>query len=145
MADFVLQNERDRSRLLAFIAGLSLAKPKRITLADIRSRRSDAQNRLLWLWNNEIQTHMREAFGQIASAEEWHSILVSRLWPSELRPVRLPDGTSYKVGRAKTSKFTVDQMAEYLTLLDAYCAENLSLLLPHPDDLLMAAYGKRAA
>ena len=103
----------------------------------------DAQNRLLWMWNGEIQKHLRESFGQLASSEEWHEILVAKLWPAEVRPVELPDGTKYRVGRAKTRTFNIQQMTTYLEMLDAYCAEHLGLLLPHPDELMMAIYGER--
>ncbi|MBA1318024.1 hypothetical protein G7032_19420 [Pseudomonas monteilii] len=143
MADLMLRNESDRTRLLGYIQGLDLAKPRRLTIVEVRSRRSDAQNRLLWQWNGLIQAHLRDSFGQLASAEEWHEILVAKLWPAEVHPVELPDGTRYRVGRAKTRKFNTQQMTQYLELLDAYCAEHLQLLLPHPEDLMMAIYGER--
>lgn len=139
----MLRNESDRARLLSYITGLDLAKPRRLTIVEVRSKRSDAQNRLLWQWNGLIQAHLRDSFGQLASAEEWHEILVAKLWPAEVHPVELPDGTRYRVGRAKTRKFNTRQMTRYLELLDAYCAEHLQLLLPHPEDLMMAIYGER--
>lgn len=145
MTDLILRNESDRTRLMSYIQGLDLAKPRKLTIVEIRSKRSDAQNRLLWQWNGLIQTHLRESFGQLASAEQWHEILVAKLWPAELHPVQLPDGSTFRVGRAKTSKFTTVQMTTYLELLDAYCAEHLQLLLPHPDDLMMSIYGERKA
>lgn len=143
MADLMLRNESDRIRLLGYIEGLDLAKPRRLTIVEVRSRRSDAQNRLLWQWNGLIQAHLRDSFGQMASAEEWHEILVAKLWPAEVHPVELPDGARYRVGRAKTRKFNTQQMNQYLELLDAYCAEHLQLLLPHPEDLMMAIYRER--
>ncbi|KQQ60133.1 hypothetical protein ASF84_05340 [Pseudomonas sp. Leaf127] len=143
MTDLMLRNESDRARLIGYLAGLDLAKPRRLTIVEIRSKRSDAQNRLLWQWNGLIQAHLRDSFGQLASSEEWHEILVAKLWPAEVHPVQLPDGTRYRVGRAKTRKFTTPQMTQYLELLDAYCAEHLQLLLPHPEDLMMAIYCER--
>lgn len=145
MADLMLRTESDRARLVGYLQGLDLAKPRKVAIVEIRSKRSDAQNKLLWMWNGLIQAHLRESFGQLASSEEWHEILVAKLWPAEVHPVELPDGTRYKVGRAKTRSFTIPQMTAYLELLDAYCAEHLQLLLPHPDDLMMAIYGERRA
>ena len=145
MSDYMLRSESDRIRLLGYIQGLDLKKPRKVTIVEVRSKRSDAQNKLLWLWNGMIQTHLRESFGQLASSEEWHEILVSKLWPAEVHPVQLPDGTRYRVGRAKTRKFNISEMTSYLELLDAYCAEHLQLLLPHPDDLMYAIYGERKA
>lgn len=142
---FPLRTDIDRQRLIGFIQGMDLSKPRKVAIKEIRSKRSDAQNSLLWLWNGLIQAHLRDSFGQIASSEQWHEILVAKLWPSEVHPVELPDGTKYKVGRAKTSKFNIQQMTTYLELLDAYCAEHLGLLLPHPADLMYAIYGERRA
>lgn len=82
MADLMLRNESDRTRLLGYIQGLDLAKPRRLTIVEVRSKRSDAQNRLLWQWNGLIQAHLRDSFGQLASSEEWHEIL----WPSSGPP-----------------------------------------------------------
>lgn len=143
MADHLIRTESDRARLMGVIAGLDLSKPRKVAITEIRSKRSDAQNRLLWMWNGEIQKHLRESFGQIATAEEWHEIMTAKLWPAEVTPVELPDGTRYKVGRAKTRNFNQAQMTTYLELLDAYCAEHLGLILPQPDDLIMAIYGER--
>jgi hypothetical protein len=143
MADHQLRTESDRNRLMSFLQHLDLSKPRKVAITETRNKRSEAQNRLLWMWNGLIQTHLRESFGQLASSEEWHEILVAKLWPAEVRPVELPDGTRYRVGRAKTRTFTTVQMTTYLELLDAYCAEHLQLLLPHPDDLMMAIYGER--
>ena len=143
MTDFTVRTESDRNELLGHIAGLDLSKPRKVAVTEIRSKRSDAQNRLLWLWNGEIQTHLREAFGQIATSEEWHELMVAKLWPSQVHAVELPDGTRYKVGRAKTRQFNQAQMTTYLELLDAYCADSLGLQLIHPQDLMMAIYGER--
>lgn len=144
MTELVIRTDRDRQRVVGFLQALPQEKPHKVVITEIRSKRSDAQNRLLWMWNGAIQQHMRDTHGQIAASEEWHDILVAKLWPAEVHAVELPDGTRYKVGRAKTRKFNVTQMTTYLELLDAYCAECLGLLLPHPEDLMMAIYGQRS-
>lgn len=141
--EFKLSTESDRARLIGYLTGLDISKPYKLTIAQVRSKRSDAQNRLLWQWNGLIQSHLRDSFGQIASSEEIHEIMVSKLCPAEVHRVEFPDGSSYKVGRAKTRKFSIQQMTEYLELLDSYCADYLQLLLPHPSDLMNAIYGDR--
>jgi hypothetical protein len=144
VTEHTIRSDKDRERLIGFISGLNLDKtPYRISIAAAKTSRSLAQNRMLWAWNGLIQKHLAEHFGQIAGAEEWHDILVTRLCPADVHVVEMPDGFRAKVGRQRTSKFTVDQMGEYLDKLDAYCAENLGLLLPRPDDYEMAVYGER--
>jgi len=142
-SEHTIRDERGRQRIVQYLQGVDISKPIKITIAPAKSSRSLAQNRLLWMWNSLIQQHMADSFGQHASAEQWHDVLVSRLCPAELSVIEMPDGFKARVGRSRTSKFTVDQMGEYLDRLDAYCAENLNLLLPHPDDYELAVYGVR--
>lgn len=144
MADHQLKTEQDRERLVKFISSLDLSKKGyRLSITGAKESRSLAQNRMLWMWNNQIQAHLADHFGQYASAEEWHDILVAKLCPAEYHAVELPDGFKCRVGRSRTSKFTVDEMGQYLDKLDAYCAEFLQLLLPHPEDYQFAVYGER--
>lgn len=97
-------------------------------LADSRTLQA---NRMLWGWNNEIKLHLATHHGQLASADQWHDILVAKLMPSVLHPVRLPDAeeVTYKVGRMKTSQMNKKQMSEYMEKLQAYCADTLGLVL----------------
>lgn len=145
MAEYIMRSEHDRQRLVSFLQSADLSKPLKVSITKLEVSRSAAQNRLLWKWNSAIQLHMRESFGQIASAEEWHEVLVNKLCPSTVRRIDMPDGTAYKVGRARTSDFKVKEMTEYLERLDHYCADGLGLLLPHPEDLVYAIWGERCA
>ena len=65
MADLMLRTEQDRARLIGYLTGLDLAKPRRLTIVEVRNKRSDAQNRLLWMWNGLIQAHLRDSHGQL--------------------------------------------------------------------------------
>lgn len=144
MPEQIIRTERDRHQAIQQLAAMPLARPIRLTMTNVKSKRSLAQNRLLWMWNNCIQEHLREHFGQIASAEEWHEILTAKLWPAEIRTVELPGGWRFKVGRAKTRNFSTLEMTHYLERLDAYCAEHLGLILPHPEELTAEAMGAAA-
>ena len=143
---FIIRDEMGRQRAGSLIGNLSLdGEPWEVTWRKAKEKRRDVQSRLMWAWNNAIQQHMREAFGQIASAEEWHDVLCRKLMPADASSVRLPDGSTHEVGRWRSSKAGVREMTEYLNLLDAYCAENLGLLLPHPTDIYHEAMSRRAA
>lgn len=86
---------------------------------------------------------MESHYGQQAAADEWHDVLVNKLMPKETHTIELPDRTVYRVGRTRTSKLGVKKMTEYLEKLEMYCAMNLGLLLPRPDDLMMQIYRER--
>lgn len=140
--ELIIKNDFDRKSLANLINSLDLSTPKKIVIEDSKTTRSIAQNRLLWLWNSEFQKFMYEHYGETASADEWHEILVEKLCPPVLRQISLPRGDKAIVGRSRTRKFTTNQMTEYLEKLDAYCA-GIGLLLPHPSDLIYQAYGLR--
>jgi len=139
-----VRTEYERQRALERIGTLPLDPPIEIIVEPKpeHETRTVAQNKLLWLWNNAIQKHMFEAFGQSASSWEWHEILVARLCPCEIRYVDMA-GMTYEIGRARTSEMSVKQMSEYLDKLDCYCVEVLGLNLPHPDVLYWDAMGAK--
>lgn len=143
---FMFRDEMGRQRAANLVANLPLdGRQWKLVWQEAKEKRRDVQNRLLWVWMGHIQAHMRDAFGQIASAEEWHEVLCRKLMPAEAVNVRLPDGTMMDAGRWRSSKASVREMTEYLNLLDSYCAENLGLLLPHPQDIYHEAMSRRAA
>ena len=137
-----LRSIKDKVLIEKIINEWDFNHPMDVSISVYRKSRSLAANRLMWLWLNEIQIHMREHYGQIASADEWHDVLVERLQPAEARIIGLPDGEVFFVGRTRTSKMTVSEMSDYLNLLQAYCAEHLNLQLSHPDDCYWAALMK---
>lgn len=142
--ELFIKNEFDKKGLINLVTSMDIEEPKKLTIETVKTNRSTAQNSLMWLWNGEIQRYMSEHYGQIASAYEWHDILVEKLCPMDGYSVSLPTGETFKTGRARTSKFKTQEMTEYLEKLDAYCS-SIGLLLPHPEDLMFAIYGSRVA
>lgn len=43
MADHIIRTEQDRRRLMAFLQGLDLSKPRKVSIAEIRSKRRQAR------------------------------------------------------------------------------------------------------
>ncbi len=107
------------------------------------AKRRDIQNRLLWVWMGVIQAHMRDCYGQIASSEEWHDVFCRKLMPVDDKWILMPGGERVNIGRWRSSKATVREMADYLTMLEAYCIEGLQLILPHQDDSYHEAMSSR--
>ncbi len=102
-----------------------------------KDSRSNAQNRLLWLWNNELQAHMAEHSGIFASADEWHDVMTKKLRPVTIKGYLQGEPV---LERFRTSKATTKEMAAYLTDYEMYANEHLGLRLPIPDDLRFAIY-----
>lgn len=140
---YIIRTEAEMPRVGAAIRAMLKSGPVLVRWQSHKEKRRDAQNRLLWRWNGEIQAFMREHHGQLASAEEWHEVMCRKLRPVQVRTVMLPTGDEEVVGRWRSSEANVGEMAEYLTDLDAYCAE-LGLLLSHSTDDYHAAMMSRA-
>lgn len=118
---------------------LKAGKNVLVEFKEYKSKRSLAQNRLLWLWNQCIADHFREHRGQENSAKDVHEVFVRKKLGAKVIQVGDEDPiTTRKLTRIlETAEFS-----EYLNWLDQYCAEYLNLLLPRPDDLYWhAVYG----
>lgn len=126
-----IRSHHDIESAIAYLRDLDTTKRWQIEIKPAKSKRSLAQNRLLWSFNSQIQQHMREHYGEIASAEDWHEILVSRLLPTRV----VVFCGEPEICRTSTRKLSVAEMSAYLELLEMYCAEHLGLQLTRPEDI----------
>ena len=110
-----------------------------VEFKEVKSNRSNAQNRLLWKWNQEIAEHLREHFGQENSSEEVHEVLVRKKCGVKVIQVGEEDPI---ITRKKTRKMNTAEFSEYLNWLECYSAEYLQLQVTHPADLYYEAMGK---
>ncbi len=105
-----------------------------------KAKRSLAQNRLLWLWNQIIADYFREHFGQENSSQDVHEVFVRKKFGVDVIRVGREEPI---IVRKRTRKLNTKEFCEYLNWLEQYCAEYLELLLPQPDDLYhLAMYGE---
>jgi len=126
----IINNETEK---LAFVEKMAIAtidKPILIETSLYKPKRSTAINSLMWVWNGEIQKHIRETQGQIYSTDDIHEFMVNLLLPRQTIEINGKERTI----RAHTSKFTNKEMVGYLELLEFYCSEHLNLILTHPED-----------
>lgn len=119
---------------------LRLGKDVVIEFKELKAKRSLAQNRLMWVWNQEIAEHLREHFGQENSSEDVHEVFVRKKFG--VRVIQAGNEEPIIV-RKRTRKLNTKEFTEYLNWLEQYCAEYLELMLTRPDDLYMLAlYGE---
>jgi hypothetical protein len=110
--------------------------PLKIIVDDWKDNRSDALNRLLWLWNGTIQKFLAETQGIIAKSDDIHEELVENLLPLEYR---INMAGQKAAQRARTSKMNNKELCNYLEMLEVHCTVELGMngdyRLPNPDDL----------
>lgn len=134
----IIFNEADKEAFIAKIKAAVITKPVQVETSLYKPKRSLAINKLMWLWNGEIQKHLKESQGQIYSTEDIHEYFVDLLLPRKMVNINGRE----KAIRAHTSKMTNKEMCDYLEILEMYCSEHLGLILPHPEEMYNEAMDK---
>ena len=101
-------------------------QPFNIALSDGEKRSID-QNRRMWAMLNEVSksaTHQ----GQQYSAENW-KVLFMIAMGQELRLAPALDGNGLVPLSTRSSEMTIAEMADLMTFMEAWCAENNVILI----------------
>ena len=137
---FILRNKTITDNLIEQLNKIAYGDGRFIYQVDIKeykAKRSLQQNKLYRLWLNIIVKHVFEQKGQFFSDDDMHDWFREKLLETKIIEFR---GEIVKA-RKSTTKLTVAGFTEYLELIDIYCADNLGLVLPHPDDLYWSSMG----
>jgi hypothetical protein len=139
---FIVTSTAERCDAINAITEIAAPYNFSVTIDDSpkKEKRSEAQNRLMWKWNGELQAYMREYHGITATADDWHEVMCNRLRPPTIKGYHMGQPV---LERWRTSKAGVNELKQYLDEYCAYCANDLGLVLPIPDDLRMAVYGHK--
>ena len=130
MTNLQIRNESDRNKAMGYIAGLDLAKPKKLAITEVD--RSGEQNKALHAALADIAAQVEHA------GKKWDVLIWKRLltaaWLRESgdQPQMIPavDGNGFDVIYERTSKLTVKQCGELIEWVHAFGAEHQSQWLP---------------
>ena len=86
-------------------------------------KRSDDQNRKLWAMIADIREQKPDHFGPGMDADDIKQVFMSSLF-KELRMARNADGDGFVPIARRSSKLSVRQMADLITLITAWCDRN---------------------
>lgn len=114
-------------------------KAVEIIIKPHRKHRTLAQNALFHAWMTEIAKHYAETHGDWHPPEVWKEYL-KRLFLGE-KAHTMPDGRVVTTTRG-TSDLKVDEFAAFLDQIDMWAAQELELMLPHPEDMWAEAMGR---
>ena len=137
---YILRNKQITENLIANLNKITYGDGRFVYQVDIKqykAKRSTQQNRLYRLWLNIIAKYVFKQNGELLSDDDMHDWFREKLLETKIIEFR---GEIVKA-RKSTTKLTVSGFTEYLELIDIYCADNLGLVLPHPDDLYWASMG----
>lgn len=124
MTDHVIRTPADRERLMSFLAGLDLSKPRKIVITE--EDRTAEQNAKLHAMLSDISRQVEHA-GQKWSVLIWKR-LCTAAWLRELgeSATLIPalDGNGFDVIYEKTSKLGVKRCASLIEWIYAFGAEH---------------------
>ncbi len=112
-----LATESDRSRLMGYVAGLDLSKPKTVTIAD--EKRSDSSNRRMWAMLRDVANQV-EWYGQKLKDEDWKHIFSASV--EKQRAVPGLDGGFVVLGLS-TRKQSQAWFSDMFEVMEAFAAE----------------------
>ncbi len=124
MTDLILRTESDRARLMGYIQGLDLTKPKKVAIKDMD--RSSDQNRLLHKLLTQVSEQV-QWHGQTLSVTVWKR-LCTAAWLREdgHSPMLVPalDGHGIDLVFEHTSKLSVKQCASLIEWVTCFGTQN---------------------
>lgn len=136
-----LHPQASRRRIHVVIDSLDASKGWEVEIREHRSRRSTAQNRLLWAWHGELQRHLGEAGQGWHDAETIHEYIVRALLP--LHAIEI-DGEVMQM-RASTRRLRVAEFTDLLRRYEEMARDKWGLDLPRHDGIYDIAMGGPAA
>lgn len=101
-----------------------------ITMKRVQKKRSDPQNRLMWMWFGIIARGWSEATGRAFTSEDVHDAYCLLFIPKETPKGRVA---------GSTSSLSLEQMKEFLDKVQADAASEYGIQLPNPEDQFFEA------
>jgi hypothetical protein len=108
-----------------------------LTIKEHKTKRSNAQNKLMWVWFDIVKDWYLEHEGKFYTSEQIKDGFQKLFLDMEL--VETPFGNM--VRPQGTSTLKVKEFAEFLEKIEMYCVTELELILVRPDDLYWASMG----
>lgn len=130
----ILPRNRDNAtRAVNFIQALPLDKPFRIEVSDYKPRRSDEQNRFLWLTYGKIlETGGEDMAGW--TKDDLHEFFLISHFGSEVRELF---GRKRHVPLRRSSKLNKMEFVDFVSFIQRFMAER-GVYLPDPNEEIAA-------
>ena len=131
MRRFIINHEPARTEVIDYIRGLSLDTPKVVEIKRKVKSRSNNQNRLMWAWINQITDYVSDYTGM--DSDDVHEFFKAKFLPASGHKQLTIKGQT--VERLTTTTLSTTEMRDYMERISAFCAQELSISLPYPEDL----------
>lgn len=132
MTKHIIIREEDRKHLIEIIKNADLTFPWMVSAEFYIRQRTQAQNKLYWLWINEIIDFFIFSSGRYFTKTQINEWLLDLFAPMEVF-----EGGVFDI--QSTSKMNKRQKYIYLNKIDIYFATTFDFLLKKPSDLYQEA------
>ena len=135
----ILRTERNLAHVMHELSGIKLDPnhPMQVVISEYKPSRSLAQNRLYWMWMRQISDDYAESGGDIQSPEVWSEYFKRLFLGMERHSVQ---GIGIQLVQS-TTELSIKEFAGYLEMVDMFSAEELAIVLQHPQDIYAEAMG----
>ena len=114
--------------------------PIRIVMERYREKRSTSANALYWVWLDAMAKHFSKGANKFTK-DDMHDLMRHRFLGYEERVI---GKTALQPQLKSTADLDTAGMCEYMTKIDAWCADH-GCMLPRPEDNDYAEWQKAAA
>lgn len=136
---FLIRSAADADAVADRIRHLPIGeRPWQIEIKPYRKQRTLSQNALYWKWLEIIGADLGY------DRDEIHDILREKFLPVSCETIL--GVTRRRLTSTSHPDFTTAMMSEYMAAIERFCATDLDIYLPHPDDEYhekMAGFGRR--
>ena len=124
-SEWVLRTAADRNAFVARLDRLPLDKPLAVTVKPYRRKRTLSQNATHWWRLNALCDALALDTGH--TSEELHELLKAKFCP--VKPMTV---MGYQVAVRSTKALDVAEMADFMTRVEAWAAEEWGFEMPEP-------------
>ncbi len=133
---FIIGKDDKRfDHILQSIKSLDLDKTWTIDIKQYYRGRTKSQNKLFWLWMQEISKAVIDSHGKYITPEDWHNYFCAMFLGYEQTTTRGLVVSVLKSTRGLSTK----EFTDLLESIDMYSGGELKIRLSHPGDLFIDA------
>ncbi len=124
-----MRGEPQRAALQAYVSGVSLEKPLKVTIEPYVEKRSNSQMGLYFMWLSEVAKLVSDETGM--STEDFHQAMKERF----LTP-RIAEFAGSIIKVYSTKELTIPEMTTYLNQIYQLIVGEFGIILPLPEERL---------
>lgn len=123
-----MHGEAQRAALQAYVSGVSLEKPLKVTIEPYVKKRSNSQMGLYFMWLSEVSSLVSRETGM--STEDFHTAMKERFLAPRIIEFAGKISKIYS-----TKELTVPEMTTYLNQIYQLIVGDFGIILPLPEEL----------